>query len=488
MTVEPRADNERMGRALAGLPLASGRPWRAASILMVITAFVLGGVIAADLFPTSRGAWDQDIYHLRVVQQFASQWPTPDVGDYRSGSTPLYHLSLAAVSRWLSDDPRMLRAAGALYTLAMVGLAAWVCAGRVGAWRGFALALPLAASPYVFASGAWILPDNAGWLWLLVVMVIAWRVPLTGASLAVAGLALVLLVLTRQVHLWAASQLWLAALLPIAAPGVDPRAPMAWELSSRRVRLWGAAILASVPAFLAVAWFVHRWHGLVPPMFQGGAFDDVINEPFPRNSGGNPSVLTVILALAGIIGTFFVGFAWPTVQRLIRLDRALWMRVITWGLVGGVLAALPVSTYNQDAGRFTGVWDIARRTPVVAGRSLFLVAAAAWGAAIIGLWFSALSRRDRWMFLGAWAGFIAAQMPSMQAWQRYYEPFILLVFMLAAVQAACSADAAAAIRAMHAAPEPDADAVVRPAVPRWAAAGPVALALLLAAVTVIRLK
>jgi hypothetical protein len=102
-----------------------------------------------------------------------------------------------------------------------------------------------------------------------------------------------------------------------------------------------------------------------------------------------------------------------------------------------------------------------------------VIALACIGGAILAAWAVVLPRRDRWLFLAAWAGFTVAQAANREAWQRYYEPFVLILFALAASRLP-------AVDVTPGAPRPTAF--------RWANLGPLLLAGILAAITVAALQ
>ena len=87
---------------------------------------------------------------------------------------------------------------------------------------------------------------------------------------------------------------------------------------------------------------------------------------------------------------------------------------------------------------------------------------------MLGAWAVALPRRDRRVFLAAWAAFALGSTASREAFQRYYEPFALMMLVL------CAARVKGAGKKEKARPW----AAVGPA------AGPVALAVVLAVLTV----
>lgn len=406
-------------------------PLAVLGVLMIVTglAVALGAVIATDSFNTSRAAQDQDNYHLRVVRTFAQQWGRIDLSDYRSATTPSYHLTLATVSRFISDDTRVIRAAGALFTIGLVMTLGLVLARtpvKASPLTGAALILPLACSLYVFSSGAWILPDNAGWWGVLGILVMVLLKPATPGNLCVVGLVLLVLVLCRQTHLWAAGLIWLW-------PWLDP-APSSSETvpapGRRRLVLAAMAVIATVPAFLAVAAFVSLWHGLVPPIFQGGAFDPVLGKTSLKNSGGNPATPAFLLTLLGMFGVFFLGYAQRGISLLLARDRHTMVALCTSALIGLALALIPATSFSPELGRYTGFWAFAKALPALADRSLFISAGATAGGAILALLVASLRPRDALVSLTALVAFAAAQTAAFFAWQRYLEPFVLILLAL----------------------------------------------------------
>jgi hypothetical protein len=94
---------------------------------------------------------------------------------------------------------------------------------------------------------------------------------------------------------------------------------------------------------------------------------------------------------------------------------------------------------------------------------VFLVLAPLGAVALVA-WLNGLTGRDRWINGAALAGFAAAQTVSPEAWQRYYEPMLLILLPLWAFS------------------EHRTDGTTRP-VRTGRIAGPIALALLLGAVS-----
>jgi len=414
-TIDSLAALARVGFQITMNEGATGRRtawWPAIVLMALLTASALPPIMTGSKL--GRGAGDQINYHEPTIRTFAEQWPTPDLSNYCSATTPLYHLVLAGVGLVVGDSTTTLRLAGLVFSLWLVGLMGWACARRTTPLHAFACALPLAASLYVYDSAAWLLPDNAGWLGVLAVLLIALRPRFDVWTVVGGGAVLLLLVLTRQIHLWAAAPLWAAGWL---GSGGGAHAGALWTDFRGRIPRGAVMVIATVPAFLGVAWFFREWGGLVPPRFQNWY------------TGWNPATVAFQLALFGYLGLFFVADWAPGVQRLWRDNRGVIAATLAIALVA---ALLPETTFDQGAGRWTGLWRIVAVFPAPLGRSPLVVFPAVLGAVVVvGLLWS-VPFRKRWVMLAALAGFAAAQTASPQLWQRYNEPFVLIVLALLA--------------------------------------------------------
>jgi hypothetical protein len=394
-------------------------------------AAVFGCVAAALIlsgFDHGRGASDQLNYHGRVIATFAQQWPGPDLRDYLSMTTPGYHLALAVVAVYVTDSAAGLQLAGLVFSLALIVLLAWGVARRVSMTplRTLSVCFPLVCSLYVLSAGVWLLPDNAAWLGVLGILLIALRPRVDAWTYVGGGAVLLALVFVRQVHLWAAAPLWMAAWL--GAGGVtsikgmfaDPT-PVA---SVRRAVVCGVCTL---PAFVLVALFVRHWGGeLCPPSFVNWT------RPPGRPVRMTPGATAFILALIGVASSFFVAYWWPG---FVRLVRGRWW-ILAAAAAGGLVAGLAVPTsLSRPDGRYSGIWQGAAWFPTMADRSLLIAGLSSLGAALLACWCAAISTRDRIVVLTALAGFGAAQTVNPWLWQRYIEPLVLILMALLASRA-----------------------------------------------------
>ncbi len=389
-----------------------------AVVLLGAYAAVIGVIIASQRIPY-RAAFDQKLYHLPVIREFSRTWPRFEVWDYLSATTPGYHVLMATVMKAFGDSVVLLQVASAVITGVLLWLLARDGSRRTTAAVAACVCLPIIASPYTLFPAAFMLPDNLGWLGVLAMILIALQRP-TGRWMAVGATVLLLLVLTRQVHVWTAGLLWVSAWLGTMEG--DP------EALSKRVGRVAISIIASVPALFVLALFVRYWGGLVPGRFA---------EQYPPVSvariAGSPAA-PMLLAMTGAYSVFFLGFLVGPARNLWRAHR--WIVVLA-AAAGLILSVVPATTYDFASGRRGVLWSIGMKGPVIVGHaSVLIVVMSIWGAVCIAAWLSACSRRDRWVLMAALGGFTVSQMPSPETWHRYFDPFIFIVISLLATRAA----------------------------------------------------
>lgn len=456
-------------------------------VLMVMVGVTAVGVILFGSTP-ERIAYDQDRYHVPAIRTFAAEMPTPNLKDYLSATTPGYHLALAVIARQIDDSLTTLRLSGMVFGLGLIGTLGWWVSGRAPGVGGLALCLPIAGSIYLFGPTAWVLPDNAAWWAVLGIVLLALRGRLD--MVAVTGYIglFVLLVFVRQVHVWAMGVALCAAWLGDAgsrrrgpAASTDQAEPALLSLDDLdglfsggaglgdRIARVGGAVMASLPALAMLAGFVALWGGLTPPGNINPVGEDAPANFHGRLHGGNGATPALILSLVALYAPLLAAYWWRSAADLCRRG---WWVMIAAALIGLVAAAVPATTYSVEAGRWTGLWNLAARLPTVMGHSsLLLLLLAPIGAAVIAAMAHGLRHRDRWIMLGTLVAFAVAQSASKESWQRYLEPMLL---MLMAVMCALLAERAWSGRTTR---------------PRWEViaevAGPLLLGVVLAVVGVV---
>lgn len=398
---------------------------RALAAGLIVCFFFLIPAVAliASGFNEKTSYGDQLIYHLPTIQSFARQWPRPDLSNYNSATTPGYHLLLAAVLHYTSASVDGLRLASALLVCGLIFTLVWHVVRLAGFSAGLILCGPLICSNYVFTPGVWLTPHDLAWWGVLACLLVAVRPRVDRWTVAGGAIFLLATVMVRQIHLWVAAPLCMAILLgsdrQTAARGEtidDPnQLPRRWRIP--------AVILTILPALAALAWLAHLWHGLTPPMQK-----ELVTGP-------NWAVPVEILSLISVFGIFFIGYFLHPEHNPGRMRRKfIWICVGM--LVGLALGIVSPSTFSVAAGRWSALWTIVRHLPTVGGRSPLIVALATLGGAITVTAFWDLPWRSRWIYGVALLAFVLAQTTAANAWQRYHEPFILMLFaMIGADQA-----------------------------------------------------
>ncbi len=439
----------------------------------VHTAFRLW--IALGRGMSGPGLSDEQRFHLPVIRTFAEQWPGLDLSDYLAASTPGYHIAMLAVSPLVGGELIPMRlASGVLITIMLVALT-WFSARRLGTLGAVCLAAPLIASPYLMAASTLLLPEGGAWMLLTLIMVLALRPRVSWTTYAVGGALVLATVFTRQIFLWTAGLLWLAAWLGSERDTFPPTSLVPprkdWKLGARSVRT-SIALAATLPAFGALAYFYRIWGGLTPPQFQAGAESQM--ELAGTHTGVNPSVVLLTLALIGFGGVFFAGYFLGPMKRAWAERRALCAQALAIG--GGIGLALALalpSSFSRADGRYSGLWNAIGKLPTIAERSPVMLALAPLGGLTLAAIWLCLPRRSATLLIGSVVGFSIAQAANFQAWQRYVEPMALIVLVLAS----------SLVRAES--PGSPGGEPVR--APRWVHAGPLALGALLLLVTLTRI-
>ena len=388
-------------------------------MLVAVFATLLSGLLVMHAHD-SRAAYDQNNYHLVVIQQFADTWPVSNFSDYISATTPGYHWLLGGIGRLISDQTWVLRCFGAIFGIGLVALLGWRV-GRSLQWpEAVCVCLPLAMSLYVISSTLWLLPDNAAWLCVLGLLILCWRdESWRWRGLAAAGALLVVLVLFRQIHLWMAAVMWASA----ALWGVQVHARILPRWSGT-----GWMGLATLPAFLIVAGFFLLWGGTSPPSMQSHV------------TGPNAAVPAIILSLLKIYSLFFIAWLWPVFGQVRSNPKV--RRWLIIGIAAGLMVgAIPLTTW-EPLGRISGLWNLVRALPTVGDRSPLIIVLSALGGGAFVLWVVRLQManlsQQAQLLTVIWGAFILVNSASAHAWQRYYDPFLLI--MLPMIVAALSDD------------------------------------------------
>ncbi len=397
------------------------RIWSLLPAVLVFLAVALPAIFGH--MARGRGYADQVNYHFRVVEKFARELPTPDVSDYVSATTPLYHIIHAILYKHVTSDVTTLQLLGSVYTLSLIGILWWFVSKSAPPLLAAVLILPIASSMYVLDAGIWILPDNLAYSMVALIMGLAFASVFKTRVIFICGITMALLVLTRQAHLWCAAVVWAGAWLARESRGLGEPSPALFSHIGPRMRPTFVAVALTLPAFAIVAWFWQHWGGrLTPPVFDSWY-------RVKGRSGLNLAAAPFLLSLMALYSVFFAGFLLPALTAMARRRPLLLALAVA---LGAALALVARTNYDLDSGRYGGIWNISRKLPTIADRSVFMVIMSIAGAVAVACWAYALDFRRRWLFLGCIVAYFAAQCANPWVYQKYSEPFFLILLALAA--------------------------------------------------------
>jgi hypothetical protein len=396
----PAHERVRRDRRLAGLVLC-------AVFGLLVWPIIF---IAGDRGPSE--ASDQRNYHQPVISTMAEQWPRVDLVDYRSTTSPGYHLALAVVARTVTDNVIVLQLLSSLAGLGLV-LAVWWRGAARRPWGALVAVLPLALSTYVVGGAIWLTTDNAALCFVALAAGGAVFLAPTAGRLARWGAYATGAVWIRQIHLWAVAPVWLAALAATALGRRLP-GPLRAEDAPRPSGAWLAVPLLVAPVAL-VAWLAALWGGLTPPAYAS-----------LHNAGANPATLPIVLALFGAFGAWFLPVLTRSPRECLPTDGPA-----LGACVAAAVVACLFATSWQKPERWGGwIWELVRRMPVVADRSVVLPLLAALGGLVLVRAHEACARagraRSATVLALALLGWVLAQTMNSQCWQRYCEPVVLM--------------------------------------------------------------
>lgn len=407
-TASPSTEARRRALPAWGVGVVLAAPF------LVMIAILRGLTVALPIFHSS----DEVVYHLPTILRFSRQLPFPDLGDYHAAQTPLFHLVMAYAGQVTGYELWRLRLLEALISYGLALAVYGLLRRRLRLEQPAALALTLlfVLSPYVFGTSFRVMTDNLAALFIVVAVERLMRfgetrsVGVFATGAAAVGAAM----LTRQ----------------SAAFMVGVALLFLWRgrLSGRRFLVaLGSLVLACFPVgalFLA-------WHGLVPP---GG--DPSSCGLCSGHGGAGLVIATPELALATIGLDGAVLFAPELIARgrdlrrgqrrrggaRRRIPRGPWLGALAGAVL---LLVLPAHPGSDAAGV---IWGAARHLPTVLGSSLVFWALVPLAGAVLA-WRVPQAPRP-WAALAFAACFVIGALAIRYPWQKYVDPFALLVVLL----------------------------------------------------------
>ncbi len=213
----------------------------AIAIILIILPFILVALLTGLNQPFD---FDEGDYHVPVIEQFMKELPAPDLIHYRSATTPLMHLTLAAWGKLAGAEPWKLRLPVLLAGMLSAVIFFLILKERKEPWP-LRLTLFLVAYPYFFWLSFLVMTEVFAFLFGVLALRYFLRTPTKRRDLIFFALWSSLAVLTRQQWLF----------LPIGAGAY-------WLWQDRNLKRAAWAIIPLL-TFLP---FVILWRGAAPPI------------------------------------------------------------------------------------------------------------------------------------------------------------------------------------------------------------------------------
>lgn len=349
---------------------------------------------------------DEVLFHLPAIEQFSQNF---DFSNYRSATTPGYHLSLSRIG-----NDGLMRFASSLYTAAFIALLAWLASNKLSIGSTQFLLLPVMASVYILPGAIWLLPDASSWLFIILALMLFYRFSRYLIEDNVGDpplLWLLLLSLLLALAIWfRQTSVWLTAVLGVLVLQVLRNGSLPLAL---RLKVSAALSLTALPALLSLLYFYLLWQGLSPPDFQ------------KTHGSFSPAAPAFFLSVLAFYSLFYL----PLFYRALPLKK-LSKYLLVAAAAGLVIGIFPETSYDKAAGRFSGLWNLARLLPSISEHSVFIMLGSAAGGACLLLWLYLTPAAFRYPLLGGILLFVMTLVLNRFAYERYFAPFLYLLFVL----------------------------------------------------------
>ncbi|MCC7380158.1 MAG: glycosyltransferase family 39 protein [Chitinophagaceae bacterium] len=357
-------------------------------------------------------ASDEPIYHYPTILKFAEQLPFPDVSDYNSATTPLFHLVFAAASKIIGTDIQTLRLFNVLISCVILLILFKILQSRFKLTKvnAFLFAFIFACSPYYFREAFVVVTDNFPVLWLLCFFnfYFKYKEEHNQRFFLLSAFFLLLLCLTRQTYLFVCIAVIIDQLLRTGS-------------TSKKIKNSAWILLASLPTLI----FFFIWKGLTPPTFAN---------LHTRESLVNIKVFLYGLSILGFYSLFI-----PSLSSYGELFTKKNMIIKVVCLVVSSWIVLFFLQIVKDPKDFGYIWHIAESVPELANSSLLFYILMPMGViTLLNIW-----QKEGISFLILFlVGLFISEMPNKIIFQRYYDNSILisLIFFSARYYESCKID------------------------------------------------
>lgn len=386
----------------------------------------LAAVLVSALFliisqhQATRAFYDQQSFHYPSILHFASGG---SITDYGSNSSPGFYLLFAQIVKLTGDSLLILQLVNFGISISLL---VYLYRLRKIVCKNWALLmLPFFSSIYLYLGMIWLIPDNLSWLLVAIVVFKGFdyfteTVPIKGHSLLGFGLLLACSILVRQNNIWLCSALGLV-ILKLLIERFNQKS--VGNLQSTNAKApWAALIISTLIPASVLLYLIITWKGLVPPSFQSMYSKRMISLSAPA----------FFFTVFGAYATFFLPLVFGHCRKKCFGSPSFWY--VTLICAGAVAAySLIVDTdYNYSAGRYSGLWIIAKILPDIGEHSIFIILGSAWGVWLFIMFVWSLPNNARWYLIILTAAFVCCVLiPNLVIFERYIAGFVYLFLYLA---------------------------------------------------------
>jgi 4-amino-4-deoxy-L-arabinose transferase-like glycosyltransferase len=391
-------------------------PYVVLAVPFVVAIAALRGLTVA--LPMFHGS-DEVVYHYPTILRFSRELPFPDLAHYRSAQTPLFHVLMAYVGKVIGFQLWRLRLVETLisYLVAVASFRLFAVRLAMGRLQALVLALLVVLSPYVYSTSFRLQTDNLALLFAVLMLdrLERFRESRTLGPFIVACACAAAGVLTRQSS---AFLFGVAGLYALAVRGVP-------------LRLRAAACAVAVFAFVPAAILFLTWHGLTPPGGDTSSCGLCGASSGVSGSGLRLSAAELALAVTGLYGAvlFAPVLPWRDLGRPRRfVPGAVAAAVVCLAILLASPATPHVHTVPAPTAGF--LWQAAAKLPNVVRTSLLFWLLVPVGGALLW-WRYGLTRR-RLLMVAFLACFLVSTLVIRLSWQKYVDPYALLLLLITA--------------------------------------------------------
>lgn len=344
-------------------------------------------------------ARDEDSFHFPTVRDFWDDFPAFDLTNYRSATTPLYHIVLALAAQILGLAVVPLRLISAVISLICLLFFYRYLSTRGDNLAALVFAALLLFSPYFIGPAIRLSTDNAALLLAILTIYTMDTMPPITRNFWLTNFLTLVTVLTRQIYAWL---LGVYAIFHL------------WRSKLRGPKLLRMILPMLLPGG-GLAYFVFLWKGLTPPLFAGHF-----------SYGLNWDVPVYIVSLIGFYALFFS----PWLLKIYRHNQGLFPIILSMAIAVAYLLLHPVSNAYPVADgsifyRGGALWLIASRLPNIFSSALLFWILFPLGLACLVVMARYLASRQEYLVMICLALWLAANMTNKDTYQKYYEPFLL---------------------------------------------------------------